>query len=61
MIIAKTSPIRLYTKELDEYTAEALDRLWWIRIAELIKDRDDAQKEITSRKTRFGGGFRSGI
>lgn len=37
-------------KDIEKYTNEELDNLWWSHLAELFAQRDEAQKEITSRK-----------
>jgi len=37
-------------KDIDRYTDDALDLLWWKRLAELFAERDAARKEIASRK-----------
>jgi hypothetical protein len=39
-----------YTKDLDQYTEEALDRIWWQRLVDLFHERDSAMKEIADRK-----------
>jgi hypothetical protein len=42
-----------YKKDLEKYTEEAVDRLWWKRLVELFKERDSAQKEIEDRKVQI--------
>lgn len=42
-----------YKKDLEKYTEEAADRLWWMRLVELFKERDSSQKEIDDRKTQL--------
>jgi hypothetical protein len=37
-------------KDIEKYTNDALDNLWWSHLAELFAQRDEAQKEIASRK-----------
>lgn len=40
-------------KDIDQYTDEALDRLWWNHLSELFQDRDEAQKQIASLKSEI--------
>jgi pSer/pThr/pTyr-binding forkhead associated (FHA) protein len=42
-----------YKKDLDQYTQDALDRIWWQRLAELFEQRDSAMKEIADRKQQL--------
>lgn len=39
-----------YKKDLDQYTEDALDRIWWQRLIDLFHERDSAMKEIAERK-----------
>ncbi len=40
-------------KDIEKYTDEALDRLWWNHLSELFQDRDEAQKQIASLKAEI--------
>ena len=42
-----------YKKDLDQYTEEALDRIWWQRLIDLFQERDSAMKEIADRKQQI--------
>lgn len=37
-------------KDIERYTDEALDLLWWKRLNDLFAERNEAQKQIASRK-----------
>lgn len=46
----ESTPDTPFKKDLDQYMDEAVDRIWWNRIDELFKDRDQYQQEIATRK-----------
>jgi hypothetical protein len=41
-----------FKKDLEQYTNEAVDRLWWKRLMDLFQERDAAMKEIAERKVQ---------
>jgi pSer/pThr/pTyr-binding forkhead associated (FHA) protein len=42
-----------FKKELDQFTEESVDQLWWKRIIELFQERDKTLKEIADRKQQL--------
>src|SRR5258706_208298 len=42
-----------FKKDLEQYTNEAVDRLWWKRLMDLFHERDAAMKEIADRKLQL--------
>jgi hypothetical protein len=45
----KLHPQSAYAADVRKYSDEALDRLWWEHIAQLISDRDEVVKEIKQK------------
>jgi hypothetical protein len=54
-----------FKKDLDQYTDDAVDRLWWKRLVDLFAERDAALKEIADRNAQIKqsaeGDFRKGL
>jgi pSer/pThr/pTyr-binding forkhead associated (FHA) protein len=42
-----------FKNDLEQYSKEAVDRLWWKRLMELFHERDVAMKEIADRKVQL--------
>ncbi|HSI37081.1 MAG TPA: hypothetical protein VK986_26070, partial [Tepidisphaeraceae bacterium] len=54
-----------FTKEIAEFKEKAYDRLWWLRVSDLMEERAKYQSEIASRKAQIkesaDAGFKAGL